>query len=283
MGTESNTLLVTWDFSPVSEYALEYATAIAKKLFKVIQLIHVIKPNLPQPEKERIRQELSALTEQATQKSGIQTTFVTKEGSIFSTISNYATDTKPFLVFMGTHGIKGYQKIFGSWALKVIIGSEVPFFVVQRKPKPDEEFAHIVYPIDFKNENKEMLYGAIGFGKFFNSTIHLFLDTPNDRSLVQKVNVNKNFAIRFLNQYNLQYEIHNSKHGGSFSKKTIEFAHEINADVLLTLTTKYITFADYMLGAPEQKTLVNPYQIPVITFNPKASFASVGQFMFGRT
>ncbi|MDP4274293.1 MAG: universal stress protein, partial [Bacteroidota bacterium] len=62
MGTESNTLLVTWDFSPVSEYALEYATVIAKKLFKVIQLIHVIKPNLPQPEKERIRQELSTIT-----------------------------------------------------------------------------------------------------------------------------------------------------------------------------------------------------------------------------
>ncbi len=38
------------------------------------------------------------------------------------------------MVIMGTHGIKGLQKYTGSWALKVIIGSSVPFLVIQDKP-----------------------------------------------------------------------------------------------------------------------------------------------------
>jgi len=41
------------------------------------------------------------------------------------------------MVVMGTHGIKGMQKLMGSWALKVITSSKVPFIAVQDTPKAD--------------------------------------------------------------------------------------------------------------------------------------------------
>ena len=47
---------------------------------------------------------------------------------------------------MGTHGMKGMQKLTGSWALKVIVKSKVPFIVVQDPPADQERYHNIVFP-----------------------------------------------------------------------------------------------------------------------------------------
>lgn len=144
-----------------------------------------------------------------------------------------------------------------------------------------DRYTNIVFPIDFKSENKEKLQWAIYLGKYFNSKVHLFKAPVTDSSLVKKVNVNLNFAIRFLIQNNLDYEIHTAKKYGSFGKEMVSFAKEVNADLILITTTKHITFLDYLFGASEQYIIDNPAGIPVMCINPKASFAQMGQFMFG--
>ncbi len=60
---------------------------------------------------------------------------------------------------------------------------------------------------------------------------------------------------------------------GNFAQQTIDFAQKINADLILIVTTKNITFADYMVGASEQYIIANSSKIPVCCVNPKASFA----------
>jgi nucleotide-binding universal stress UspA family protein len=203
-------------------------------------------------------------------------------GSIFNSISKYASDSKANFVVLGTHGRKGMQKYFGSWALKVIVGSSVPFLVVHSKPISEERFSKIVFPVDFKSENKEKLFWAIYMGKYFNSKIFIYKYPVNDKSLQRKVNTNINFAVRFLVQNNIDYEIFTSDRSRSFSKQTIEFAKKVEADLIIVTTTKYITFLDYIFGASEQQIIDNDAKIPVMCVNPKANFAGVGQFMFGQ-
>ena len=134
----------------------------------------------------------------------------------------------------------------------------------------------------FKSENKEKLYWAIYFGKYFNSKVHLYKYPVTDKSLLKKININLNFAIRFLIQNNLNYEIHSPTKTKDFTQDTIQFAQSINADLILIMTTKYITVFDYMFGAKEQKIIANQAKIPVMCVNPKANFATMGQFMFGQ-
>jgi hypothetical protein len=155
--------------------------------------------------------------------------------------------------------------------------------VVKAKPNNMDRYTSILFPIDFKSENKEKLQWAIYLGKYFNSKVHLFKSPVTDSSLVKKVNVNLNFAIRFLIQNNLDYEIHTGKKYGSFGKEIMSFAKEISADLILITTTKHITFFDYLFGASEQYIIDNPSGIPVMCVNPKATFAKMGQFMFGNT
>lgn len=68
---------------------------------------------------------------------------------------------------------------------------------------------------------------------------------------------------------------------GNFAQQTIDFAQKTNADIILIVTTKNITFADYVIGASEQYIIANSSKIPVCCVNPKASFAKSAQFMGG--
>jgi nucleotide-binding universal stress UspA family protein len=282
MNNEGNEIIVTWDFTNISQCALEHAIRISRTINKDIILLHILPEKVTEKDKESAIEKLNIIIEETERRFNIKPSFVLQEGNIFKTISEYSVSINASLVVMGTHGIKGSQKLFGSWALKVIVGSAAPFIVVQDKPKTHEKYSNIVFPIDFKSENKEKLYWAIYFGKYFNSKVHLYKYPVNDKSLQKKINSNLNFAIKFLIQNNLDYEIYSPEKVTDFNKSTVEFAKGINADLILIMTTKYITFFDYIFGAKEQKIIANSEKIPVMCVNPKVNFATVGQFMFGQ-
>lgn len=275
-------ILVTWDFTIVSENALEHAIRISRTIDQEINLLHILKPGTSASEVDSKRKKMEASADETFKKFGIKPGVILKEGSIFKDIAQYASDNKASLVVMGTHGMTRSQRMFGSWALRVIVGSSVPFIVVQDKPASHEKYSKVVFPVDFKSENKETLNWAIYFGKYFNSKVYLYKYPVRDKSLQKKINTNLNFAIRFLIQNNLTYEIFSPEKSSNFTKETIAFSKSIDADIILTVTTKYISILDYMFGAKEQFMIANKEKIPVMCINPKANFAAVGQFMYGQ-
>ncbi len=280
MAQEKKFILVTWDFSEVSLNALKHAIRISKIVDDHVALFHVTaeKEKMPELEK-RLEEDSTRLSKELNHEVG----YVLREGTIFEEISNFASEEENNVNFaiMGTHGMKGSQKLFGSWALKVIAGSTVPFIVVQAPPPEKDRYTDIVFPIDFKSENKEKLQWAIFLGKYLNSKIHLYKAPATDKSLLKKMNVNLNFAIRFLIQNNIEYEIHTARKSKNFTKEILSFTKNIEADMILITTTKHITLVDYIFGAHEQYLISNEEKIPVMCVNPKSNFAKVSQFMYG--
>lgn len=276
MERDNKLIIIPWDFSEVAKNALLHGIKIAKMLHNDICLLHIADKNKKQKEKDEIKQKLDEIAEQTKSRQSINTSAVILEGSIFSIISKYATDQEANMVIMGTHGMKGMQKITGSWALKVIAGSKVPFIVIQDKPSDMGKYQHIVFPVDFRQENKEKLHWAIYLGKYFDSKIHILKAHVTDKSLLRKMNTNINFAIKHLIQNNINYEIHTIGKAGHFDKETIKFAHDINADLILIMTTKHIDFSDYILGASEQYIIANSSKIPVMCVNPMIHHAQHG-------
>jgi nucleotide-binding universal stress UspA family protein len=274
------TIMVTWDFSTVSYNALKHAIRMSQIVKYNILLFHIVKnPSEVETAVEKLGKTVSEIKNDL----GVEVGSYVHHGKIFKEISDYASDedNKVDFVIMGTHGMKGGQKLFGSWALRVIAGSSVPFIVVQEEPPKKDRYTDIVFPIDFKSENKEKLQWAIFLGKYLNSKIHLYKAPVADKNLQKKVNVNLNFAIRFLIQNNIDYEIHESKKTGNFQKEILSFSKKIQADMILITTTKHITKVDYIFGAKEQYLLSNNEKIPVMCVNPKSNFAKVSQFMYG--
>lgn len=281
MEKSSKLIIIPWDFSQVAKNALEHGIKIARNVDNDIQLLNVVKSGTSPFEKEQINDRLREVAAETSKKYGISPSTMVIEGSIFSDISDYASEKKANLVIMGTHGMHGVQKITGSWALKVISGSKVPFLVVQEPPSDMEKYQNIVFPVDFRAENKEKVFMAIFMGKYFESRIHILKPPISDRALLRKVNTNLNFAIKYLIQNNIDYQIHESRKGVTLAKETLRFAGEIRADLILIMTTKNLNFSNYMLGAKEQYIIANSSKIPVVCINPKANYAKVAQYMYG--
>ncbi|MDR1672462.1 MAG: universal stress protein [Bacteroidales bacterium] len=277
----NNVIMVTWDFTHVSEYALAHAVKIASIMNYEIKLLHIVKTGTAPEVIETSRKRMAEVCNDTFSKTGIVCKVVVKEGNLHSAVSDYASQSNTQLVAMGTHGIKGTQKIFGSKALKVITGSNAPFIVVQSQPERNTKISNVVFPIDFKSENKEKLQWAIYIGKNFSSKIHLFKYPVTDIDLQKKVNTNLNFAIRFLKQHTIEYEIHTAEKSGNFAIETIHFAEKIYADLIIVTTTKHITLLDYMFGADEQAIIANSAKIPVMCMNPMVRYAGVAQYLYG--
>jgi nucleotide-binding universal stress UspA family protein len=273
-------IIVPWDFTNVAESALAHAVKIGRMVANEICILHIVDPDIKVKAEGEKRMLLNHTASEAGKKYNVKIDSHISKGSIFTAIADFANSSDANLVVMGTHGMKGMQKLTGSWALKVIVKSKVPFIVVQEPPADQGRYHNIVFPVDFRVENKEKMGMAIFMGKYFDSKIHIIRTMTNDKALARKTNINMNFAIKYLIQNNIDYELHQVPHG-NLAKHTIDFSHKINADLILIMTTKNITMADYVLGAAEQYIIANSSKIPVCCINPKASFAKVGQFMYG--
>jgi len=273
-------IVVPWDFTPVAEHALAHAVKIARMVKNDVCLLHIVDPGIKKNVEGEKKILLQHVASEAGKKHFMTISSEIVKGSIFTSIAEFVNDKDASLVVMGTHGMKGMQKLTGSWALKVIVKSKVPFIVVQDPPADQNRYHNIVFPVDFRRENKEKTKMAIYMGKYFESKVHMMVGATTDKSLAKKTKINLNFAIKYLIQNNIDYEIHEVAKG-NFTQQTIDFAQKINADLILIVTTKNITFADYMVGASEQYIIANSSKIPVCCVNPKASFTKSSQFMGG--
>lgn len=271
---ENNTLslLIPWDFTPVAENALKYAVKIGSLATNSkVELIHVIesgglftKGKLTEKEaNEKFKVDYTRIKE----TYGIEVKTTVMEGNIFHTISDHGADSNADLVIMGTHGIKGVQKLTGSWALKVIAGSSVPFLVVQDSPKKTRVFEHVVMPLDFSDDEKVKLQWAIKVSIQYKSQIHIIIPSAFDAGVQKKVSYNLAFAKKHLESYNIPYEIHSASKGNKFQEEIVKLALDIEADLILIMTSGSLDITDYVFGTQEQYVLANEAKIPVMCIN----------------
>lgn len=265
MEADNRTILVPWDFSSVAEYALQHAIRASKIINCTITLLNITKDG---SENAESLEKLAIVADDSEKKYGVRPIFLAREGTIFTTISEVADEVKAIVVVMGTHGMKGMQKITGSWALKVITGSKMPFIVVQRPPQ-DEQFADIVYPVDHKIEDKQKSIWAVYLNKYFKSKMHVFVEKKDDATLSKKVLSNMVFTKKVFESQNIEYSETECPIDANFAEETLKYAERIKANAILITTTNHIDFQDYMFGATEQKIIANKEGIAVMCVNPR--------------
>jgi len=257
-------ILVPWDFSEVAEFALQHAISFSKTTNDSIVLVHVVKK---EKEIAEAKEKLQEVVEKTKADVGIDLGVIVREGSIFTAITEIVDDVHATLVVMGTHGMKGLQKFTGSWALKVIAGTSAPFVVVQGAPTAT--LSDIIFPVDFKKEQKEKLTWAGYLVSHYKAKIHLVYQPSSDTRIKAKTKSNLIFSKNYLAEKQGEFEIVALPGKKSLSDESIEYAKDKKAGMILIMTTKNISFQDYVLGADEQQIIANPERIPVMCINPK--------------
>jgi len=265
-------ILITWDFTEKSNVALEHGVNLNRDLKTDVHLLHIVKKA---KEIDEAKSKFDETIPELEKKHNTKINAIIKEGTIFTTISEVATEMHAEMVILGTHGLKGMQKLIGSWALKVISGSRVPFVVVQASPK-SLGFQKVVFPLDFHMENKEKISWISHVAKIYNSKFYIIKQKTGDAKFQKNIQSNLHFAKKFLDNNKINYDIKSAEGKSGFTAETINYANEIQADMILIMTTKDINIADYVMGAHEQQIISNKYEIPVMCINPRPGKISGG-------
>ncbi len=263
-------VLIPYDFTELSDNAIKYGIKIAAMLSTDITLLHVVHSVSLE---EQVAKDLEVVAEKVYKDFGVKPKTMVKSGKVSVVIKVIAYDINASLVIMKTAGSSGLQKIVGSRAIKVMHKSKIPFIVVQDKP-PQDTINKIVFPIDFRKENKEKLSWISFISHFYSSKIYFFKPKTKD----YHIRNNLNFAIKFLEGRNIDFEIFTAEKQGWFPEQTIRFANEIDADSIVIMLTRYITIGKILVGLRDQLYITNKYKIPVTCLNPRSDLHRYGGF-----
>lgn len=258
--------LVPTDFTNVARTALQHALTTVNRTGGRVKLLHVYgkKSDFNEAE-ENLMNEIRMVKDEA-QRDIIDP--LLRHGGLFDTIGEIALEEHVDLVFMGTHGAKGWQKIVGSDALKVITRSETPFIVCQSKNLAPEGFKNIVVPISFNKESKQKVEAVAEIGKYFNSTVHMIYQDASDAGLKQTISNNLIFTAKFFKEAGLNYKSYPST--GNFNETTVRYAKENNCDLIAIMNMQKDSILGGVLSKQyEQELLTNDEQIPVLVVNPR--------------
>ena len=268
-----HSIVVPYDFTPVAMNAVAHSVILASRLNVGITLLHIIgKESEEAATQKRMQEEIRKITSQLS----VTPNYLIRTGSIYKTINKVANELSATLIVMGTHGLKGIQKFTGSHALKVIVGSRIPFLVVQDAPKPNLEYKNLVFPVDFKTENKEKLKWVEFMHEHFKTKTFLVTSTSKENEIVNRTRANLSFSKTFLEERRIDYEIVILDKEKSFSDQTIDYTVERDADLIIIMTTRDISFHDYIIGAQEQYMIANAAKIPVMVINPRTDLIKYG-------
>jgi nucleotide-binding universal stress UspA family protein len=265
MEQEKNLIMVTWDFTEKSMFALEHAVQMNLKLKGEIAVVHIVKKDAEiQDAIKRMAKEIKPKFDDPS----LNLNFIARTGTIFHTIGELAAELNALLVVMGTHGIVGMQKLLGSWALKVIASSKSPFIVVQDSPRADV-MSNVVIPVYYKKETKECITWAHFFSRKFGTKFHLFRAKYTDSNFRKGLDSNMFFLTKYFNNKMVRFESRTSSGESDFGKETLVYSKEVIDDAIMLMTTRDIGFADYVLGPQEQYIIANNEKLPVICINPR--------------
>jgi len=267
----AKTYIVPHDFSSVADSAAQHALQMARQTGATIILLHIVKKKNDIPSaSEKFRAAIQRMNIKA---GDPKVKASVKIGNIFEDIAKTAQENNSRLIIMGTHGAKGMQKVFGSFALKVITSCTVPFMIVQENVKPGN-ITKIVAPINLSKESLQIIGAVANLAMAFNAEIHVLGTKFSDQIQASKM---KNRIQVVRNEFTMKkvrstFKLVDSSK--SFTNHVLDYSEEIDADMIAIAhySEKIIAQLDNFT----QNIITNKRQTPVLII--KGIEASIGSF-----
>lgn len=263
---ETKTILVPHDFTVVGEAATRHAIQMARQIQANVYLLHVVKSDSEKPAIQKKFTEVVAKLN--LEPNDIKVFSVVKAGSIFTDIATVAESIKASLIVMGTHGAKGMsQKLFGSFAIKVINSTFVPFVIVQ-EVVPHEKIKKIVFPIETSSESLQVMNIAANLAIEFSSEILLVAQKETDTSLAMKIKVHLEVVSKQLSKKGVKSDFMLIEKSKTFDEKLMKIA-KTNAIDMIAISYHDDSF--FGTGSFAQNLITNDSKIPVLIIKAKES------------
>jgi nucleotide-binding universal stress UspA family protein len=188
-------VLLTTDFSSMSEKALPYAAAIVRHFGATLYVVHVIATedyaHIPPSEhtqalarmKQEAERQITAILA-TSHFQGIPHKIILDHGDVLTVLSRIVEGQDVDLIVAGTHGKHGLEKLLsGSMAEEIFRLASVPVLAigpeVEIDPQAEVRLERILYATDFSPESGRALRYACALAKQYGAQLY-FLHVVED-------------------------------------------------------------------------------------------------------
>jgi nucleotide-binding universal stress UspA family protein len=264
----SRNILVPHDFTKAADVAFKYALALAEKLSSEINVMHIVKDSKALTSaNNKLENHISELKG----RTNVKVNAMVRIGDIFTDISAAGKELHSSIIVMGTHGAKGMQKVFGSFAIKIITSTHIPFIIVQEdyKPTPLEK---IIVPIDISKESLQVEQVVSAIAKQAKATVNVIAEKHTDTALKIKVAVHFKVIAEQFDNVGVSYTTESIKRLAA--KEILDYTSSVNGDLIGIAyhTDSILPQFDRIF----QDLLMNSQKLPVLIINAK----EVGNYFF---
>lgn len=282
MSNNNNTILVPYDFSEIAKNALGHALKVADAYKNNITLLHILDDGgllgslfSDDHKNELINEAINIkldklIAECKVDFPNVEINKRIETGKIYKVITNIANDEDYDSIIMGTNGASGLQQITGSNASRVINYANVPVVVVKEKSIGSKGYEKIVLPIDMTRESRQKVRWAVHLAKKFNSVIHVIYENASAEEFKIRINGAVNQTTDILNQNNVNFVLRpldEDKYPDSFAEDTLNYANEIDADLIMIMSQQEKGFSEFLLGSYAQQIVNHSGKVPIMCIN----------------
>lgn len=271
-------ILVAIDFSKCSIHALEYAISLANRVKANVIMVWV--DNTKSEESvfmepaDASRKEISRSFEDLIAKYSPQLDYgeihyKIRKGKVHIEVANQAKYSDAMLVIAGTHGVTGFEEFWiGSNAYRIVTYSPCPVITIRAGYKFKKEIERIIVPIDSTLETRQKVPFACSIAQIFDAELHvLALYSTTIAAVRYKVDNYSKQVKSFLENEKVKFKMATIE-ADNITNASIDYAKEIDADLITIMTEQETTTANLFLGAYAQQ-MVNHSPVPVLSLHAK--------------
>jgi nucleotide-binding universal stress UspA family protein len=269
----NKTLLIPTDFSDVCGNAISHGVKLAKYLGYKVFILHIINKQTKSELRKKnvgfdyVDMRLKEYEKYYAKKYGVEIDTMAVEGSIFATIGLVAKEIKANLMVMGTHGKKGLQHVFGSFAVKVVEQSPIPVVVVQKRSFK-AGYQSIVFPVSNDLEPRQAVQWAKLMSNLFTAKLHIFICPEKEKTRVNSLAMIIKQITAIFDSENVNYSVTTAARSAGFAEQIIDYSVMKHADLIMIMTRPNIEIPGFTLSSWDERLMFNEAQIPVMGINP---------------
>jgi nucleotide-binding universal stress UspA family protein len=267
-----NKIVVGFDFSSGSAYAVDLAIDIANRWQNDIRLVYVKEKK---EDEAPIRSEIERRNAGVAHLlKGIKLEDVLRQGNPAEELAKQAKEDCANLVIVGTHGMSGMKKgLLGKNSYRTVELSPAPVLLIREDFNFNKSLETIVVPIDSSDDTRQKAAQAATFAKTFGSTIHLLgLHTSSAPSIRQLVKNYVSMVERHFEKSGVNFVTEYIDVKNNVTVDTLEYAEKVNADMIAIMTEQESTFSNLLMGTFAQQ-MITQSKIPVLTVRPRQVLA----------
>jgi len=262
-------ILVPHDFTTAGRAATKYALELAKIFEAEINLLHITKDT--KENKKSTAKFEKIIADLNLSPSDPQVNFLVKKGDIFDTIAGVGKELLSSIIVMGTHGAKGMQKLFGSFAIKVITSTHIPFIIVQDGNKVFTT-KDIVFPINTTKESLQIEQVVSAVADKAKSKVHIVSEKYKDSSLRIKSAVHFEIINKQFRNNNIEYT--NDNIPKMSATEILKYSKKNKCDLIAISYYSDAIFTQF--DRLFQDLITNNSKYPILIINSK----DVGNYFF---